>query len=80
MYSFVPSPIVFDFDIIFKAETNDSGRMQYYLIRKGEKKRRISRTEFVRAFNNQQIIAIKPEQSKTEDQAIQMEIYVKTKK
>lgn len=62
---YIPSPIGFNFDIIFSALANQSGRMQYY---KEEAENaftriRIGRNEFISAYNNLEIIAVKPIQA-----------------
>ena len=77
MMSFIPSPVDFDYDIKFSAVTNVSGRMQYYRSRKGKSRIRISRNEFMKIYNNSNIIAFKPIQNKEDDSPLQMDIYVK---
>ncbi len=75
--SYVPSPIEFDFDIVYSAITNLSGRMQYYKSLKGKSRLRISKNEFARIYNHSKIIAVKPIQEEGENGYIQMDIYVK---
>lgn len=77
MYPFIPSPINFEYDSIFRAIANKSGRMQYYKIKKGKKRQRISRSEFSNMYNKSKIIAIKPIQDDSILAPIQMDIYVK---
>ncbi len=77
MLSFVQSLITFEYDLIFKAIANKSGRMQYFKIIKGKKQKRISQGEFLNAYNNLRIIAIKPIQNDSIITPIQMEIYIK---
>ncbi|MCK5102410.1 MAG: hypothetical protein KAR17_06330, partial [Cyclobacteriaceae bacterium] len=63
MLTFIPSPIDFEFDSIFRAVANKSGRMQYYRIKKGKNRQRISKGEFLNVYNKSRIIAIKPIQN-----------------
>ncbi len=60
---YVPSPIGFSYDTIYSALANQSGRMQYYKEEIGALRIRIGRNEFITAFNNLEIIAIKPIQA-----------------
>ena len=78
MLSFIPSPIDFEYDSIFRAVANKSGRMQYYRIKKGKKRERISRTEFSDMYNKSKIIAIRPIQIDSRFAPIQMDIFVKS--
>lgn len=57
---FVPSPIPFRYNEVYTATANQSGRMQYHKMKQGQRKERISRTAFIDAFNNEQIIAMRP--------------------
>ncbi len=62
---YIPSPIGFNYDTIYSALANQSGRMQYY---KEEAENaftriRIGRNEFISAYNNLEIIAVKPIQA-----------------
>ncbi len=77
MLAFIPSPVNFEFDLLFKAVANKSGRMQYYKMIKGKKQTRISQGEFLNAYNNFKIVAIKPIQNESIVTPIQMEIYFK---
>ena len=63
---YIPSPIGFNYDIIFSALANLSGRMQYYKEEVGGLKVRIGRNEFIAAYNNLEIIAMKPVQAPVE--------------
>jgi hypothetical protein len=73
---YIPSPIPLRFDFIFTATANQSGRMQYHRIKPGHSKLRISRVEFIRAYNDSVIIAINPLQQKGHDAVFQFEFYV----
>lgn len=77
MLPFIPSPIDFEYDSIFRAIANKSGRMQYYRIKKGKKRQRISRSEFSDIYNKSTIIAIKPIQNNADLAPIQLDIFVK---
>ncbi|MGC1240806.1 MAG: hypothetical protein WA874_04415 [Chryseosolibacter sp.] len=50
--------------------------MQYYKIKPGVSKMRISRNEFIRTFNCAQIIAMRPLQVDGNETDFQMEFYV----
>lgn len=73
---YIPSPIPIQFNFIYSATTNPSGRMQYHRVKPGHSKIRISRSEFIAAYNDAKIIAIKPLQLPKEDAAFQFEFYV----
>lgn len=77
MLPFIPSPINFEYDLIFRAVANKSGRMQYYKIKKGKKRQRISKGEFTDIYNKSNIIAIKPIQNQSYLAPLQMDIFVK---
>ena len=77
MLPFIPSPIEFEYNSIFRAITNQSGRMQYYKIAKGKKQQRISRSEFSDVYNKSTIIAIRPIQDDSAISPIQMDIFIK---
>jgi len=77
MLPFIPSPIDFEYDSIFSAIINKSGRMQYYKNKKGKKRQRISKNEFSSIYNKSKIIAIRPIQDESNLAPIQMDIYVK---
>jgi hypothetical protein len=77
MLPFIPSPVDFEYDSVFRAVVNKSGRMQYYKARKGKKQQRISKNEFSSIYNKSRIIAIKPIQDSTDASPIQLEVYVK---
>ncbi len=79
MLPYIPSPIEFEYDSVYRAIVNKSGRMQYYKIDKGRGRKRISRSEFSRMYNNSNIIAIRPIQDDSPLSPIQMDIYVKSK-
>jgi hypothetical protein len=50
--------------------------MQYHRIKPGQSKLRISRTEFIKAYNDAQIIAINPLQLHGQEGVFQFEFYV----
>ena len=77
MLHFIPSPIEFDYDAIFRAVVNKSGRMQYYRIKKGKQRQRISKNEFSSVYNKSNIIAIRPIQDQSGLSPIQLDVYVK---
>ncbi len=77
MLTFIPSPVDFEYEAIFRAVINRSGRMQYYKMKKGKKQQRISKSEFSDIYNKSRIIAIKPIQTPDISSNIQMELYVK---
>ena len=62
---YIPSPIGFNYSIIYSALANQSGRMQYYKEEIEEPRIRIGRNEFISAYNNLEIIAVKPIQAPT---------------
>lgn len=73
---YVPSPIQVPCEWVYSAVANKSGRMQYHKIQPGKSRLRISRNEFIRAFNNAKIIALKPLQVSGNDTDFQIEFYV----
>jgi hypothetical protein len=73
---YVPSPIPLKYEYIFSATANTSGRMQYHRIKPGYSKLRISRQEFIKAYNETQIIAINPLQLTGQESVFQFEFYV----
>jgi len=76
---FVPSPIHVIYQVAYLAKANASGRMQYYRIQPGKSKERISRGEFIEAYNNSNITALKPLQANGSNQLFQMEFFVNIK-
>ncbi|MEI9921703.1 MAG: hypothetical protein WDO14_23365 [Bacteroidota bacterium] len=62
--------------MMFTATANRSGRMQYHKVRPGHSKLRISRTEFIQAYNNSEILAIRPIQLPNVDAVFQLEFYI----
>jgi hypothetical protein len=50
--------------------------MQYHRIKPGHSKVRISRTDFIKAYNESQIIAINPLQQRGQDSVFQFEFYI----
>ena len=75
-FRYIPSPTPLKFAFIFSAMANPSGRMQYHKITPGVNKVRISRTEFIQAFNSQNILAIRPIPLKDNDSLFQLEFYI----
>jgi hypothetical protein len=73
---YIPSPITLQFSYVYSATANSSGRMQYHKIKPGQSKLRISRTEFIKAYNDSQILAINPLQLRGQDTVFQFEFYV----
>jgi len=73
---FVPSPIPIQYTFMYSATSNKSGRMQYHRIRPGISKERISRTEFIRRYNESLIVAIRPLQEKSQETVFQFEFFV----
>ncbi len=73
---YIPSPIPLKYEFIYTATANQSGRMQYHRIKPGQSKLRISRIEFIKAYNDSSIIAINPLQLKGHDAVFQFEFYV----
>jgi hypothetical protein len=73
---YVPSPISLQFSFMYSATANSSGRMQYHRIKPGQSKLRISRTEFIKAYNDSVILAINPLQQRGQDAVFQFEFYV----
>jgi hypothetical protein len=73
---YIPSPTTLQFSYVYSATANSSGRMQYHKIKPGQSKQRISRTEFIKAYNDSQILAINPVQLRGQDTVFQFEFYV----
>lgn len=73
---YIPSPIPLQFSTLFTATANRSGRMQYHKVRPGQSKLRISRTEFIQAYNDSNIIAVKPLQLRGINSVFQLEFYI----
>lgn len=73
---YVPSPIPVHCEWVYSAVANKSGRMQYYKIKPGQSKLRVSRMEFIRTFNSAQIIAMRPLQENGNETDFQLEFYV----
>lgn len=73
---YIPSPTPIQFHLLFTATSNKSGRMQYHKIKPGVSKQRISRSEFIRAYNELPILAITPMPLKGQDLVFQLEFYV----
>ena len=73
---YIPSPIPIQFSFLYSATSNASGRMQYHKIKPGQSKLRISRSEFIKAYNDAQILAINPLQLRGQDAVFQFEFYL----
>jgi hypothetical protein len=73
---YIPSPTPLLFAFVYTATANASGRMQYHRVKPGHNKLRISRTEFIKAYNDSLILAINPLQLKGQDGVFQFEFYV----
>jgi hypothetical protein len=73
---YIPSPIPIKYDLLYTATANKSGRMQYHKIRPGVSRLRIARNEFIKAYNNSAILAVRPMQLRDEELAFQLEFYV----
>lgn len=73
---YIPSPIPIQFSFLYRASANASGRMQYYKVKPGFSKLRISRSEFIKAYNDSLILAINPMQLKGQDAVFQFEFYL----
>ena len=61
---------------MYSATTNKSGRMQYHKVRPGISKMRISRSEFIKAYNDLAVLALKPVQLRGQELVFQLEFYV----
>jgi len=73
---YIPSPIAIKYEYMYSATANKSGRMQYHRVRPGISKVRISRTEFIKLYNDGAILALRPVQIKGQEQVFQLEFYV----
>jgi hypothetical protein len=73
---YVPSPIPIKYDFVYTAIANKSGRMQYHRITPGLGKLRISRTEFIKVYNETSIVALRPLQQTGQEAVFQLEFYV----
>ena len=73
---YIPSPIPIQYSYLYSATANASGRMQYHRIKPGHSKLRISRTEFIKTYNESQILAINPLQLNGQDAIFQFEFYL----
>lgn len=72
---YVPSPIPVAYEAIYQALANKSGRMQYYIQKRGESRMRIGRGEFINAYNHQHILAMKPLPTTMDAPVFQLEFY-----
>ena len=72
---YIPSPITIQYNFVYSAVANKSGRMQYHKIKPGSSKMRITRSEFIKAYNSIQMIAVKPIQTQGNETDLQFEFY-----
>jgi hypothetical protein len=73
---YIPSPIPIRYEYAYSAAANKSGRMQYHRVKPGQSKLRISRSEFIKAYNESAILAMRPLQLQNQDTVFQLEFYV----
>lgn len=73
---YIPSPIPIRYEYMYSATANKSGRMQYHKIRPGVSKLRISRSEYIKAYNDTTIIALHPVPIRGQEAVFQLEFYV----
>jgi hypothetical protein len=73
---YIPTPIPIKYDFVYTATANKSGRMQYHKVRPGYSRVRLSRTEYIKAFNDSTILAVRPLQLKGDELLFQLEFYV----
>jgi len=72
---YLPSPVPVLATCVYRAQANKSGRMQYHKIIPGRSKLRISRNEFIKAYNEATILALQPMQIKGSEIDFQIEFY-----
>ena len=75
-FRYIPSPTPIKFAMMYSAMANQSGRMQYHKVVPGKSKERISRNEFITAFNSLPILAVRPIPLRDNDALFQLEFYV----
>ncbi|MFN7189762.1 MAG: hypothetical protein ACK5VK_16755 [Cyclobacteriaceae bacterium] len=73
---YIPSPIPIQYQVAYTATANKSGRMQYHRIRPGHSKLRISRQEFIKAYNDSPILAMGPLQHRGQEAVFELEFFV----
>jgi hypothetical protein len=73
---YIPSPIPIQFQVMYSATANKSGRMQYHKVKPGESKLRISRNEFIKAYNTAQIVSLRPIQTPGNETDFQLEFFI----
>jgi hypothetical protein len=73
---YIPSPIPIKYEFAYSATANKSGRMQYHRVKPGYSKLRISRSEFIKVYNEAAILAMRPMQLRDQDMVFQLEFYV----
>lgn len=74
---YIPSPIAVNYDKCFQAIANRSGRMQYYCTEQKGSRKRITRSEFIEAYNKKPIMAIRPLTKNPHPDLFQMEFFVR---
>jgi hypothetical protein len=72
---YIPSPIPVKYDVHCSATSNKSGRMQYHEVKSGVSKTRISRSEFLKAYNDSAIIALLPMQLCGQENTFHLEFF-----
>lgn len=73
---YIPSPIPIQYTYMYTATANKSGRMQYHRVKPGHSKLRISRTEFIQAYNDFPILAVRPIQQKGQTAVFELEFFI----
>lgn len=73
---YIPSPTPIRYTKVYSASANESGRMQYHEITPGGSRKRISRAEFISAFNDSKIIAMRPNQVAENNSTFQLEFFI----
>jgi len=74
---YIPSPIEVPYRVKYQALANKSGRMQYYRQESGKGRTRIGRQDFIYAYNEMDIIAMKPLRTNLSTSIFQMEFYIR---
>ena len=73
---YIPSPINISYGVRYQAVANKSGRMQYYKQELGKNRIRIGRQDFIYAYNQYEIIALRPLPEGENKSVFQLEFYV----
>jgi len=74
---YIPSPIEVSYKVKYQALANKSGRMQYYRQEHGKGRIRIGRQDFIYAYNEMDIIAMKPMRTNLSKSIFQLEFYIR---